>query len=128
MRCGASSSRSCRPGCASACGCGFSGRRGPYFGPAAAHLPRPAARARFAHGCRPTSVGSRPAMLLASLLDTDLSSWQTFTIPLAGVAGALLALTFGWLALSHWRGRAAPSEPAAEAPVHDPFDHGSLSE
>jgi len=77
-------------------------------------------------------------MLLASLLATEMPSWQTLTIPIAGLGSALMALTFGRLALSRWRGRATPAEPAADGPatdrasaagpVHDPFDHGSITE
>jgi hypothetical protein len=66
-------------------------------------------------------------MLLASWLNLEPPSWQTLAIPVAGLSAALLTLVAGRWALSRRRAaRAAPA--AAAAPVHDPFEHGSVTE
>ncbi len=66
-------------------------------------------------------------MPLVSFPTIEFTSWQTWVIPVAGLGAAATALLVGRLVYSR-RGAGAPPAPAAEGPVHDPFEHGSITE
>jgi hypothetical protein len=65
-------------------------------------------------------------MQLPSFLGDKPASWQTWAIPVAGLCAAWLTLFAGRFFLARWR--AGRAEQTAGGPVHDPFDHGSVTE
>jgi hypothetical protein len=67
-------------------------------------------------------------MQLASFLDMNPPDWQILATSAAGLVAAFLTVMLGRFVQARWRARPARAEPAADAPVHDPFEHGSISE
>jgi hypothetical protein len=65
-----------------------------------------------------------------SFLESPPPSWHTWAIPAAGLFAALLALLTGRFVLAHWRARVRPVAEASvdDGPIHDPFEHGSVTE